>query len=131
VVTGKEPDAESGPDNFGARYYGSALGRFITPDPYNIHLNEQNLRAGGVPEAAAFAFAQVYLENPQNWNQYRYVRNNPLAFVDPTGGAPVDGHHLIPLRNQLEGVAREFADKVKTGPLSPQTRHLRRLAAWI
>jgi RHS repeat-associated protein len=30
--TGKERDAESGLDDFGARYYGSALGRFLTPD---------------------------------------------------------------------------------------------------
>src|SRR5262249_48329770 len=31
--TGKERDAESGLDYFGARYYGSNMGRFITPDP--------------------------------------------------------------------------------------------------
>src|SRR5438874_7349813 len=30
--TGKERDAETELDYFGARYYGSALGRFITPD---------------------------------------------------------------------------------------------------
>jgi RHS repeat-associated protein len=31
--TGKERDPETGLDNFGKRYYGNALGRFITPDP--------------------------------------------------------------------------------------------------
>jgi len=31
--TGKERDTESGIDMFGARYYGSSLGRFMTPDP--------------------------------------------------------------------------------------------------
>jgi RHS repeat-associated protein len=31
--TGKERDAESGLDNFGARYYGSSMGRFMTTDP--------------------------------------------------------------------------------------------------
>ena len=31
--TAKERDAESGLDYFGARYYGSALGRFTSPDP--------------------------------------------------------------------------------------------------
>jgi RHS repeat-associated protein len=31
--TGKERDSESGLDNFGARYFGSSLGRFQTPDP--------------------------------------------------------------------------------------------------
>ena len=30
--TGKERDSESGLDYFGARYYGSALGRFSSPD---------------------------------------------------------------------------------------------------
>jgi RHS repeat-associated protein len=30
--TGKERDAESGLDNFGARYDASSLGRFMTPD---------------------------------------------------------------------------------------------------
>jgi RHS repeat-associated protein len=32
--TGKERDSESGLDYFGARYYGSALGRFTSPDDY-------------------------------------------------------------------------------------------------
>jgi len=30
--TGKERDSESNLDMFGARYYGSSLGRFMTPD---------------------------------------------------------------------------------------------------
>jgi RHS repeat-associated protein len=32
LFTGKERDAESGNDYFGARYYSSALGRFMSPD---------------------------------------------------------------------------------------------------
>lgn len=31
--TGKERDAESGLDNFGARYNASTMGRFMSPDP--------------------------------------------------------------------------------------------------
>jgi RHS repeat-associated protein len=31
--TGKERDAESGLDYFNARYFGSTMGRFMTPDP--------------------------------------------------------------------------------------------------
>jgi hypothetical protein len=31
--TGKERDAESGNDYFGARYYSSAIGHFLSPDP--------------------------------------------------------------------------------------------------
>lgn len=32
--TGKERDVETGLDYFGARYYGSKVGRFTTTDPY-------------------------------------------------------------------------------------------------
>ncbi len=34
--TGKERDAESGLDYFGARYYGSGMGRFMSPDPSGL-----------------------------------------------------------------------------------------------
>lgn len=36
ISTGKERDAESGNDYFGARYYASAMGRFLSPDPKQI-----------------------------------------------------------------------------------------------
>jgi RHS repeat-associated protein len=62
---GKERDSESGLDNFGKRYFGSSLGRFMTPDP--LHVMKQKLI------------------DPQQWNMYAYVRNNPLRFIDPTG----------------------------------------------
>jgi RHS repeat-associated protein len=62
--TGKERDAESGLDNFGARYNSSTMGRFLSPD---------SLGSGEHPQ------------NPQSWNLYSYVQNNPLTFVDPTG----------------------------------------------
>lgn len=32
LFTGKERDSESGLDNFGARYYASQFGRFMSPD---------------------------------------------------------------------------------------------------
>ena len=62
--TGKERDAESGLDNFGARYDASSLGRFMTPDP---------LLNSGRPGS------------PQTWNRYAYALNNPLKIKDPTG----------------------------------------------
>ena len=65
--TGKERDAESGLDYFGARYYGSALGRFTTPDPKG--------------------FSEQTISNPQKWNAYTYVLNNPLILIDPDGMA--------------------------------------------
>jgi len=63
--TGKERDAESGLDNFGARYYGSSMGRFISADPFTV-------TPGRVVD-------------PQQLNLYAYVRNNPLKHIDPTG----------------------------------------------
>ena len=40
AFTGKERDAESGLDFFGARYYGSALGRFTSPDLLGGHIQD-------------------------------------------------------------------------------------------
>jgi RHS repeat-associated protein len=67
--TSKERDSESGLDNYGARYYGSALGRFVTPD--------------WSPKPVPVPF--VDLHDPQTLNQYAYVRNNPLSKDDPDG----------------------------------------------
>ena len=61
--TGKERDTESGNDFFFARYYGSAVGRFVSPD-------------SGVDQDEG---------NPQSWNLYSYVQNNPLSRVDEDG----------------------------------------------
>lgn len=30
-----------------------------------------------------------FQENPQSWNEYAYVRNNPLTLLDPDGAEPV------------------------------------------
>jgi len=62
--TGKERDTESGNDYFGARYYASSMGRFLSPDP--------TLRSG-------------HPADPQTWNRYVYGGNNPLKFIDPDG----------------------------------------------
>jgi RHS repeat-associated protein len=65
-ITGKERDSESGLDYFGARYYGSALGRWTSPDLVNV--TEQRL------------------VNPSSTlNKYVYAANNPFKYVDPDG----------------------------------------------
>jgi RHS repeat-associated protein len=63
--TGKERDAESNLDNFGARFYTSNLGRFTSPDPSGLLAQKPSY--------------------PQSWNLYAYAMNNPLVFIDPTG----------------------------------------------
>lgn len=72
--TGKERDAESGLDNFGARYYTSSLGRFMTPD--------WSARATTIPYAL--------FGEPQSLNLYGYVRNDPVSRVDADGHGRVD-----------------------------------------
>ena len=59
--TGKERDAESGLDYFDARYYGSSMGRFTSPDPFNI-----------ITRARDQEHFDMYLGQPQNWNMYAY-----------------------------------------------------------
>jgi len=67
--SGKERDSESNLDMFGARYYGSNLGRFMTPD------------WAAKPTAVPYAM----FGNPQSLNLYSYVNNNPTTTLDPDG----------------------------------------------
>jgi RHS repeat-associated protein len=76
--TGKERDGETGMDYFLARYYQSSQGRFTSPDP---------LLASG------------RLANPQTWNRYAYVLNNPLRLVDPNG---MEDHEALPTGQDAE-----------------------------
>ena len=71
---GKERDTESNLDEFGARYYASALGRFMTPDWAD--------KATDVPYAN--------FGNPQSLNLYSYVENNPTTTGDPDGHCSVN-----------------------------------------
>jgi len=65
LSSGKERDPGSGLDYFGARYNGSTMGRFMSPDPIGIMTQK--------------------LFDPQQWNGYAYSKNNPLRFIDPSG----------------------------------------------
>jgi RHS repeat-associated protein len=67
--TGKERDTESGLDYFGARYYASSMGRWMSPD------------WADKPEAVPYSS----LDNPQTLNLYGYVGNNPLSRADADG----------------------------------------------
>jgi RHS repeat-associated protein len=59
-----ERDSETGLDFAEARYFGNVQGRFTSPDePLYDQIEDE----------------------PQSWNLYSYVRNNPLINIDPTG----------------------------------------------
>jgi RHS repeat-associated protein len=62
VFTSYERDAESGNDNAMARSYASSQARFLSPDP-----------------------SQGNPSNPQSWNRYSYVGNDPINVTDPSG----------------------------------------------
>jgi RHS repeat-associated protein len=87
--SGKERDFESNLDNFGARYDSSSIGRFMSPDP------------GGFSPG-----------DPQSWNRYTYVLNNPLTYIDPDGAQP----------QQMQAV--HTLGKASLGLYVQQSRHL-------
>lgn len=62
VFTSYQRDAESGLDYAMARYYDSTAARFCSADP-----------VGG------------QLDDPQTWDRYSYVRNDPINLTDPNG----------------------------------------------
>jgi len=63
--TGQEQDTVSGIHDFPARKYPVNQGRWLSPDPAGL--------------------AAANPANPQSWNRYAYVLNNPLSLVDPLG----------------------------------------------
>ncbi len=65
--TSQERDNETGLDYMHARYYANAQGRFTSADS-----------VGGS------------IVNPQSFNRYAYVGNNPVNFSDPTGHTRFD-----------------------------------------
>jgi len=67
--TGKEVEGmvgEEGTYYYGARYYRPDLGRFMSTDP-----------------------GPMDITNPQSFNRYSYVNNNPFSSVDPDGRVAV------------------------------------------
>jgi RHS repeat-associated protein len=98
----KERDNETGLDYFIARYYASTQGRFISPDQPLVDQNESN---------------------PQSWNLYIYVRNNPLRGIDPQGDSCYYGENgrLIGCdgdkRIRIEGERLYFTPKKGSAPL--------------
>lgn len=92
--TGYERDIETGLDYAQARYFSSAQGRFTSPDP---------LLASAKPV------------DPQSWNRYCYVGNNPMNFIDPSGMAAHPGGRNISNWNGASATA-EAIDGISPWP---------------
>jgi RHS repeat-associated protein len=113
ATPGKERDNESGLDVFGARYYGSSLGRFMTPD------------WAAKPTAVPY----VMFGNPQSLNLYSYVGNNPLMHADPDG-------HCWPAQSCYQAIANfvnNFSNKVfnNSANSSPAVAALKTFGAGV
>jgi RHS repeat-associated protein len=77
--TSYERDNETSLDFAQARYYANSQGRFTRPDPWMASADEFE---------------------PQSWNRYAYVANNPLAFTDPSGMSQNQAEDLVKLKLQ-------------------------------
>jgi len=80
--TGHERDAAGDPrsemDYMHARYYAPGTGRFLSVDP----LRWIDLQDGSDEERQQF---REFIANPQNFNMYVYVANDPMNRTDPLG----------------------------------------------
>jgi RHS repeat-associated protein len=84
--TGQELDPETGLNYYGRRLYDPGLGIFISPDPTGFSAGDANL--------------------------YRYVRNNPVNFVDPFGLCGVDNFDFLS-GDDSGGIQKIHADYAK------------------
>jgi len=106
LFTGKERDTESGNDYFGARYYASSMGRFMSPD--------WSAKIEPVPYSK--------LDDPQTLNLYAYVTNNPLTRRDLDGHCggfnPATGEMYCPSDNShmIAGPPPSGPPKIKLPP---------------
>ena len=101
--TGKERDWESNLDNFGARYYSSQIGRFMSAD------------WSATPAPVPYA----NFSNPQTLNLYAIVSDNPETFADldgheaaitaPTAGGGMD---LTGVGSEVSGDLAGFDDNM-------------------
>jgi RHS repeat-associated protein len=114
---GKERDAETGNDDFGARYYSSNFGRWLSPD------------WSAIP--APIPYADI--TNPQTLNLYSMVENNPETFADVGGhllgagpGVGAFGEYSTPAAQQLGALEAQnegdYASAVQATEQSAQTQ---------
>jgi RHS repeat-associated protein len=106
--TGKERDIEDNLDYFGARYYASNLGRFMSSDPVATSRD---------------------ISDPQSLNKYSYAFNRPTVLTDPDGRWPEWYHHII-IENNFSNLgahavsileaASDWVDSLEAGNHAPE-----------
>ncbi|AEF87330.1 RHS repeat-associated core domain protein [Delftia sp. Cs1-4] len=82
---GKEQDAATGLQYFGARYYDPAVGRFLGVDP--IDFQEGNLHS---------------------FNRFTYGNNNPVKYKDPDGGYAEAAFEALSLAIGIDSFRKNF-----------------------
>ena len=92
TYTGREWDKETGLYYYRARYYDAKVGRFVTKDPIGF--------AGGI-------------------NQFVYVGNNPVNFIDPWGlqSSDPDKGQWGPLTNALWDFWKNYSNMRKANTI--------------
>jgi RHS repeat-associated protein len=91
--TGREQDGETGLDYYRARYYDAANGRFISEDPIGFSAGDSNLT--------------------------RYVGNNAVNWVDPSGLTPIPVSTLSPSKGRVESYPSRISEPVNNSTLYP------------
>jgi RHS repeat-associated protein len=92
---GYERDHGSGLDYAVQRYYASASGRFMTPDPY-----EKSAHPG----------------TPSTWNRYSFVSNDPINRIDPNGlndGDPAGQDIMYTADGHISSIETDYSNGTK------------------
>lgn len=87
--TGKELDDETGLHYFGARYYDSVTGRFVSVDPLYVDIGSLNRNQ-----------KNGFLQNPSEHNLFYYGFANPISFIDPNG---LSNENKVVILNKTKG----------------------------
>src|SRR6266571_4199862 len=90
LYTGQENDPETGLDYYNARYYNAHIRHFTQPDTFTSNIYD-----------------------PQDLNEYSYVKNNPIRYTDPSGHNPILALMLI---SGAIGAGIDMADLAATNP---------------
>ena len=85
LLTGKEWDEESRLYYFGARFYDSEAGVWLTADPYRGDIETSNSLHAYWHLGPNGLIAGDNVNHPMGTHRYLYVQNNPINRVDPLG----------------------------------------------